>query len=295
MYSIILIFALLLPPTQPTPRLIVLGDSVAHGAGASTPSRSWAALVAVGYGLPLINLAIDSTRVAEQPMPTVSPGDLVVWLVGYNDSRAATPLDAFRVTVQRGVAQLLAQGARVVLVGGLRMSKAGYEVNAPFWNHGSDTQAKAYADSVRDLAPFVDLGGFVPSMRADLVHPDDAGHARIAQAVLAPTLTASWQGNALHVTWVSPGWHTVWLDHTPLDQGFGIDSGIFDMAIGGVDHLYEPKAGRVLRLVDERGIAVASVVVPIHLVPRVWLPWVVNRAVPPPAPVWRVWLGAIRR
>lgn len=293
MYSIILILALLLPPAVPVARLIVLGDSVAHGAGASSPAHSWAALVASGYGLPLSNQAIDSSRVSEQPIPSVSPDDTVIWLVGYNDMRFGTPLAGFRATVARGVTQLQAQGATVVLVGGLRMPLAGYAVNAPQWNHGSDVQARAYADAVRDLAPFVDLGGFVPSFAADLIHPDDAGHAAIAAAAFAPSLTAVWQGASLRVAWVAPGWHCLRLDGASLDCRN--DSADLLLRTGGVDYLYAPRAGQVLKLFDERGIVVASVVVPIHLVPRVWLPLILDAPTPPPAPVWRVWVPLIRR
>lgn len=94
----------------------------------------------------------------------------------------------------------------------------------------------------------------------------------LPQQQVTPQFTASWQGNALHVTWAAPGWHTVSLDHTPLDQGYGMNAGIFDMPTGGVDHLYHPKAGQVLRLMDENGNEVAQVIVPIRLTPRSWLP-----------------------
>ena len=112
---------------------------------------------------------------------------------------------------------------------------------------------------------------------------------------VTPTMTATWQGNTLHVAWSAPGWHTVQLDHTPLDKGYGINAGIFDMPIAGVDSLYSPKAGQVLRLIDEAGKVTLQIVVPVHLVPRVSLPIVVNLAKPPPKPMYRAWLARITR
>ena len=268
---IILLILITIPLTlaQPTPRLVIMGDSIAAGQGASAPDRSWAALVAHTLGMPLTNVAIGGSRVAEQAIPDVAPGDLVVWFVGYNDMRAGTDLAAFRATVAAGVTALQNQGVRVILVSGLRMTRAGYVAYAPQWSHGSDKQAARYANAVRDLAPFVDLGGIAPSPTDDMVHPSDAGHAAIAQAILAPTLFASWPTpDALQVTWSAPGWHCLYLDDALL--GCTSDSATLTLPVGGVDVAYAPQLHRSLVLRGEN-VETARTVVPVERF-RTWMP-----------------------
>jgi len=259
------LFLLILPPAVPTPRLVVMGDSITVGRGASTPDRSWAAIVARDLGMPLTNVAISGSRVAEQPIPAVTRGDTVIWLVGYNDMRAGTPITEFRATVAQGVTQMQQRGAQVVLVSGLRMSPAGYAAYAPQWNHGSDAQVARYAESVRDLAPFVDLQGIPPSTTNDLVHPDNAGHAAIAAAILAPTLTTQWQPDGLHVTWSAPesaclyavdGAAWTYLSDTPCAA-----SGEAIMPLAG-DVGYTARMGRRIVLLSTSGEVLAETAVP---------------------------------
>jgi hypothetical protein len=74
------------------------------------------------------------------------------------------------------------------------------------WGHGSDAQAAAYANAIRDLTAFVDLSGIAPSPVADQIHPDPTEQSAIAQAIRdqIPPLAASWQGDTLIVT-AEPG------------------------------------------------------------------------------------------
>lgn len=195
--SLILILALTLPPAEPG-RLIVIGDSITVGRGASAPERAWAHLTARALGRTLHTSAISGSRAHEQPIPDVGPGDLVIWLVGYNDMRAGTDLASYRETVAAGVARLQAQGATVIIASGLRMPD--YTRHGAVWGHGSDQAAGEYARAVADLALFVDLGALTLTM-PDGAHPDDAGHAAIAQAVLAPTVRAQAQAGGIRVEW----------------------------------------------------------------------------------------------
>lgn len=210
MIRLLLILSLLMfpsPDPAPTPRLVVIGDSIAVGVGASEPARAWAQIVARSLGRTLSTHAISGSRASEQPIPDVGPGDLVIWLVGYNDMRAGTPIGEYRATVAAGVARM--QGATVIIASGLRMPD--YATHAPLWSHGSDQAAADYARAVFDLALFVDLGGLLLTM-PDGVHPDDAGHAAIAQAVLQPTLSAQITPRGVAVQWSAPEPVCPWLE-----------------------------------------------------------------------------------
>jgi hypothetical protein len=79
-------------PVQPTPRLVVIGDSFSSTDHAGP--AGWPVLVAAGHGLQLVNLASGGTgyvRAAASSFPYVAaaqlPGDatLVVVFGGYND------------------------------------------------------------------------------------------------------------------------------------------------------------------------------------------------------------------
>lgn len=175
---------LLCSSLPPRLRLITMGDSLTVGVGASDPDHGWPAIVARAYHRSLINVAVSSTRAAQQPAPAVQPGDLVIWLTGYNDMRAATPIDQFAATVADRVQQVQAAGASIILAAGLRMTAAGYAAAAPTWDHGSDAAAAAYAAAIAGLAAFVDLAAIAPTPVADSIHPNDSQYAAIAAAIL---------------------------------------------------------------------------------------------------------------
>lgn len=251
--SLILILALTLPPAEPG-RLIVIGDSITVGVGASDPTHAWPALVAQQTGRTLVNVAISGSRAAEQPIPDVGPGDLVVWLVGYNDMRAGTPLAAYRETVAAGVARLQAQGAVVIVASGLRMPD--YQRHGAQWGHGSDAAARAYAEAVSDLALFVDLGALTLTM-PDGAHPDDAGHAAIAQAVLAPTVRAQASARGVAVQWSAGEPVCPWLESGAVRLYAG---GAAPCRASGAALLgYVPDLPARVVLRDEGGVEVAGV------------------------------------
>ena len=64
-----------------------------------------------------------------------------------------------------------------------------------------------------------------------------------------PNMTVAWQRDTLHITWQAPGYHCVWIDQYPLTCG--VNSGGVDIPARGIDTAYQPRAGRVLRLIDE--------------------------------------------
>src|SRR5688572_17128313 len=88
-------------PLAPRPRLVAFGDSITVGVGASSPERAYAAIVARHLGRTLDNRAIGATTLAQQLERAIRPAalvpsDCVLFLTGYNDMRAGTPLDEYR-------------------------------------------------------------------------------------------------------------------------------------------------------------------------------------------------------
>lgn len=170
----------------PQPRLIVLGDSIGVGLGASAPDRSYAALLAARLALPLDNRAISGTTIDGQPIPTdLQPGDVVVWLTGYNDMRHGNDPAVYGATLRTAVAAMVDQGATVYLAGCLPLDR--YNIYAPDWDRGSAALVAAYTAQIASVpgARFVRVAYDVRNVDADMVHPNDAGHAQIANSFLA--------------------------------------------------------------------------------------------------------------
>jgi acyl-CoA thioesterase-1 len=171
----------------PRPRLVAFGDSITAGVGASSPDRAYAALVASALHRRLVNYAVGGSRIAEQvehiKAAALLPGDTVLWLTGYNDMRAGTPIDEYRASLRGALAHL--RGYPLIVGGCLPMTEAGYRAYAPRWSHGSADTVAAYREALHALVPSArPVAGYDPANNADLVHPNDAGHAQIAGAML---------------------------------------------------------------------------------------------------------------
>ena len=185
-------------------RLIAFGDSITSGYLAAHP---YAVQLAAARQRPLVNFAVAGSHAAEQRQAiadaaaSITPDDWVVWLCGYNDMRAGTPLAAFRATVDAALTDLRARTPWIWLGNCPRMTAAGYAL--PVGPYGSDA---AVAAINAELAAAADAAGvrlvdvsaaYDPAnVLADLVHPHAAGHRQIAQAFARATALTIWQSLA---------------------------------------------------------------------------------------------------
>lgn len=176
-------------------RLVAFGDSITYGLGASAPDRAYIAQVAAAWGLPLANCAVSGSHLAEiaacAAATPLTPADTVVALVGYNDMRAGTPLATFRAQLDGMLADVCGRAGRVRIGNCLRMTQAGY--HEAHGSAGSDAAVYACNQQIAAAcaaagAQLVDAcGRYDPAhVTADLVHPNDAGHAQIAAAFVRP-------------------------------------------------------------------------------------------------------------
>jgi lysophospholipase L1-like esterase len=179
--------------TSTAPRLICFGDSITVGAYSSTPDRAYVAIVARAMGYTLDNRAIGATTIADQVRleilsADIRPPDIALFLTGYNDMRHATPLADYQASLAQAVAHLTANSATLFLGDCLRDTEEGYALFPPF-DQGSDAAVTRF-NAVIHAQPGVRQVGasaaFDPrNTIADLVHPNDAGHAQIAAAFLS--------------------------------------------------------------------------------------------------------------
>jgi lysophospholipase L1-like esterase len=180
-------------------RLLCFGDSITSGAGASTPALAYASLVAAALGRQLDNRAIGASLIERQLREAIRPAviartDVVLFVTGYNDMRAGTPLDRYRPMLAEALALLRASGALVVVGTCPRMTEAGYAAYGPEWNHGSDQAVAAYNVVIAETATrygcriaYTERMYDPWNVTSDMVHPNDRGHQQIAQAMLEAT------------------------------------------------------------------------------------------------------------
>ena len=192
----LLVIGLTPPAASSAPALhwVAFGDSITVGWSASSLENSFIGRLAAATG-PIDNRAISATRIHEQLTSIqayTGTATAVIWLTGYNDMRAGTPLEQYRQDLATALDDFAQRGMRVYLGLCLHMTPEGYAAFGPLWNHGSDAAVAALNDVIRDTARaytnvrIVDTANYSPAagVAGDLVHPNDLGHQQIATAFL---------------------------------------------------------------------------------------------------------------
>lgn len=196
-------------PVSPI-RLVVLGDSIGFGTGASRPAdalgpRLAAALTADGFDVELLVLAVPGAVSADlaaqvRRAEPLAP-DLAVVVIGANDlARFRPPEQAARELGAAAVA-LRATGADVVVVPAPDMSTVPFvppafrsvvQAACAQLQRRQAAVAEAAGASVAAVSPGVGAAFTAdPALfSGDRFHPSSAGYARIA-AEVAPTVLAA--------------------------------------------------------------------------------------------------------
>jgi lysophospholipase L1-like esterase len=196
---------------HPAPlRLVVLGDSIAHGTGAARPEdalgpRLARALTAEGFAVELSVVAVPGAASADlgaqvrRALP-LHP-DLAVVVVGANDLARFVPPASAAADLGAAVAALRAAGSDVVVVPAPDLALVPW---IPAAYRSLVTAASAHLQA-RQVAVVREHGGRPAEIgsdvgaafaadpalfSADRFHPSSAGYARIATA-LAPTVLAA--------------------------------------------------------------------------------------------------------
>jgi acyl-CoA thioesterase-1 len=169
------------PPNLDSPgtAIVCLGDSITAGVGASA-GHGYVDELAARLGLPVINAGVpgDTAAGGLARLPQVLAEDpwLVVVELGGNDILQQVPMERTAADLDQIASRLLAARALPVLVA----------IGGPF----SGRRAEMYdrlgdryrVPVVRDVLRDILLD---PALKADEVHPNDLGHARLAAAIAA--------------------------------------------------------------------------------------------------------------
>ncbi|MDQ6885501.1 MAG: SGNH/GDSL hydrolase family protein [Candidatus Dormibacteraeota bacterium] len=167
---------------------VALGDSISVGRYATTVDKVFPSLVASQLGMTLDLRAKSGAKAAwaltQLAAIAQKHAALVTIELGTNDVGFYTPLPDFAAQYESIVAALAVPGTRVVCIGSWLPSNAYDDIIASICErHGGTFVSLAgfYGDNSLHAAD----GAAVYLGRADWFHPGDAGHAAIAQAVLA--------------------------------------------------------------------------------------------------------------
>jgi len=170
------------PPNLDSPgtAIVCLGDSITAGAGA-TEGHGYPEVLAARLGVEVIDDGVpgDTAAAGLARLPQVLAQDpwLVIVELGGNDILRQVPVESTAEALDGIVHQLLAARVLPVLVA----------VEGPFGGGSHGAIYTRLGDRyrvpvVRDVLRRILLD---PSLKADEVHPNDLGHARLAEAVAA--------------------------------------------------------------------------------------------------------------
>lgn len=202
--------------------LATFGDSITEGMSTTAPQHRWANRLAATLGIRLYNKGIAGTTMQGSPMATGEPrpnnghsrferdllgaerADVIAILYGFNDARYVGAPETFNldgfIRDYRDVLTGLLNGGyapdALCLGSPPHIPDAGFSVGTEGFTGQSRTQFQVYVEAVRALAE--EFGTFYAPVNermgmeggdalisADFVHPNDAGHAKIAEVFAA--------------------------------------------------------------------------------------------------------------
>ena len=173
-------------PTAPSSVTVVaFGDSITAGIGTSG-NNDYVSVLSNRTGVAIINAGRPGDTTASalariESAVLARDADIVIVFLGGNDLLQGVPVQQRIANITAIVQQIRSDGAAVVLVG------VGSGVIDPF--EGALPGIASQTSST--LVPAVLDGIFgVPSLMADLIHPNNAGHAIIADRI-EPALRAA--------------------------------------------------------------------------------------------------------
>ena len=173
-------------PTAPSSLTVVaFGDSITAGIGTSG-NNDYVSVLSNRTGVSIINAGRpgDTTASALTRIDSAvlaRDADIVIVFLGGNDLLQGVPVQQRIANISAIVQQIRSDGAAIILVG------VGSGVLDPF----EGTLPGIASQTSSTLVPAVLDGIFgVPSLMADLIHPNNAGHAIIADRI-EPALRAA--------------------------------------------------------------------------------------------------------
>jgi lysophospholipase L1-like esterase len=173
------------PSTTPTSEVVAFGDSLTYGSG-TTGGNDYVSVLSRRVGVTIYNAGVPGStteRALSRLDTSVLARDprIVIVLLGGNDLLDGVPVQTRINNITTIVQRIRGTGAGVLLVG----------IGSPPIDPFNGTLPALASSTGSTYVPDVLDGIFgVPSLMADAVHPNNAGHAIIADR-LEPPLRAA--------------------------------------------------------------------------------------------------------
>lgn len=167
------------PPTNSA--IVVFGDSLMYGTGASNPNTQGPApILSDHFGFPVRNLGApgEDTEDAMRRIPQVlgtNPG-LVIMCLGGNDYRYKKDRTEIFANLRKLIAEFQSGGAVVCVVGLEPPASIGYTYKREFKKLAFDMECLLVPDALRGILD-------TPSMRSDPFHPNTAGYELLCERI----------------------------------------------------------------------------------------------------------------
>lgn len=168
-------------------RVLALGDSLTEGAGV-TPAEAWPSLLAGRTGWIVINggKSGDTSAAALRRLPSLleqHTPQLVLVMLGGNDMLHRLPQQETVANLQQIISLVKAHGAKAVLLATPNPSLMGavfQHLSAPdfYRKLAKEQKVPLIEDAVADVISD-------PQLKGDPLHPNAAGHARLAEEIYA--------------------------------------------------------------------------------------------------------------
>lgn len=158
--------------------IVAFGDSLVEGVGAS-PDKNFVSLISQRLGIPILNLGKsgDTTASASARFESVMPEHpkLVVVLLGGNDFLHRVPRQQVFENLGIIIEKIEKRGAIVVLLG-VQGGVIGDSYDQEYKRLAKKYKTAYVANVLKDI-----IGH--PELMSDTIHPNDKGHAIIAERV----------------------------------------------------------------------------------------------------------------
>jgi acyl-CoA thioesterase I len=166
-------------------QVLALGDSLTQGAGV-TPEEAWPNLLAIKTGWVVINGGVngDTSEAALRRLPGLLEQHkpvLVLVTLGGNDMLRHIPQQQTIANLEKMITLIKAYGAKPVLLATPNLSpmRAVFQILAApdfFRKVAEEQHAPLIEDAIGDVLSD-------PKLKGDTLHPNAAGHARLAEKI----------------------------------------------------------------------------------------------------------------
>lgn len=159
--------------------VIVFGDSLVRGVGASSEDKNFVSLLSARTGRPIINLGVSGNTTADglkrlSDLDKYNP-KVVIVLLGGNDYLQKIPIEETFLNLEKIIQDIQSRGAVVLLLG----------VRGGLFSDKFDSRYKELSEKYNTAYVSDVLDGLFANNKymSDAVHPNDAGYKIIEERI----------------------------------------------------------------------------------------------------------------